>query len=339
MMNLSLPTDLVKLQAWLSPGASFTKLGFTNESSPVSYSNYKDWVQSNGHGPLGYLADHRGPMRSDVKNYYPDFQQALVFLFSYSETRGALEKLYKDEQWNGLKIASYALGFEGVDYHHLLRLELLSHLDRLKSQDPELDGVLALDVHPVLDRDLAYRAGLGWFGKNSMLINREVGSFVMIGSLLLNKPVVSGEPRALELDHCGHCRACIDRCPTDAIDESSRTITSSKCISTFTIELNHDTPAIPGHVEQGSGEIFGCDLCQDVCPWNKKPLGGGAEKTSIAAELSGRKQVQFFLLRPVSEILRELESMSERGYRKLFQSTVFERLGLRGMKKNLRLFK
>jgi len=318
-----------KLEDLLKP-FQVSAFGVTNEPVPISFSAYAGWVKRDYHKPLSYLADHRLELRSDLRQFYPDFKQAIVFLFSYSEERAGLEKIYQDQNWNGWKIASYALGFEDQDYHFVLKKKLISILDTLKKEYSGLEGVLTLDVHPVLERDLAYRSGLGWFGKNSMLIHQGLGSFVMIGSLLLNQEIQTPTPR-LETDHCGNCRACLDICPTDAINEAQRTITAEKCISTFTIELFKEAPVIPGHLERGTGEIFGCDLCQDVCPWNKKPL----QQTSLQG---ASKWANYFLLRPRNEVIAELENFSQKGFRRFFAGSVFERLGKNGLLKNLKIY-
>ncbi|MCO4795546.1 MAG: DUF1730 domain-containing protein [Bacteriovoracaceae bacterium] len=314
---------------------SIRDIGYTKLSQPMSFDHYNDWVNEGKHEPLGYLADHRKDLRSDLKNYYPEFKSALVFAFDYSPQKKSLEQFYNSEKSNGLKISSYVFGFRGVDYHIELRKRMNEVLDKLKQNRPGLSATYTLDIHPVLERDLAYKSGLGWFGKNSMLINKNFGSFFMIGSLLLDQELEL-EENTLETDHCGTCRACIDACPTDAIDVENRTIISNKCISTWTIELFKDAAEIPGHKEKGSGEIFGCDICQDVCPWNIKEQ----EKVPPGDldHLSSTKLKEFFLSRPISEIEKDLSEMSNRGFITKFKGTSLERSGRKGLLKNIKLY-
>lgn len=316
------------------------KFGYNEESSAGSFHQFEKWVEDKDHGPLSYLADHRKDLRKNLHSFFPEFQSALVFLFDYSKEKKALDEFYQSQESNGLKISSYVFGFEGLDYHEVLR-ERLSRIQDYLLESGHLDSStletkISLDIHPVLERDLAHRSGVGWFGKNSMLINREKGSFVMLGSLLFNQKLdlPSSEP---ELDHCGNCTACIEACPTDALDPVSRTLKADKCISTWTIELFKDADPIPGHLEKSGGEIFGCDICQDVCPWNTKKLN---QIISEENESRASKDLKdFFLRRPLKEILEELASMSNSKFRKRFQGTPLARTGRIGLLKNIRLFK
>jgi epoxyqueuosine reductase len=311
---------------------------YTEIAEAQSYNKFNEWTEKNWQGPLHYLTDHRKDLRKDIRKFYPEFNSALVFLFSYQAERNGIDHYLEEHpQYNKLKIASYALAYGGVDYHHELKKRLLEVGETLKLIFSGLDYQLTLDVHPVLERDLAYRSGLGWFGKNSMLISREVGSFVMIGSLLLNQKLPFPN-KSVELDHCGSCRACVDICPTGAIDGSLRQIDAAKCISTFTIELFKEDSKVPPNYENVKHEIFGCDLCQDVCPWNKR-LDSRSEysSTSLFSPTDKQKKIfDFFLLKPKKQIEHELELLSNGEFRKLFAGTALERTGRKGLLKNLR---
>lgn len=295
--------------------------GYTEESVPISFDNYNSWVKEDLHGPLSYLADHRKDLRKDLKKIYPKFESALVLLFDYAPERKRLET---ESPKN--KIASYVSGFDGQDYHFWIKDKLELVLKKLQSEHAELEGLFSIDAQPVLERDLAYRAGLGWFGKNSMLISRKNGSFFIIGSILLNKKLLN-QSRQLEPDHCGNCSACIDACPTNAIVDGRR-IDAGKCISTYTIELFKDAEPPKGFPTE-SNEIFGCDICQDVCPWNKKPL-----VRAVPASSKGKEWLKYFD-RPSEDIIRDLEGLSNRKYRKELVGTPLERTGRVGMLKNL----
>lgn len=302
--------------------------GYTEESIPQSFTHYEKWVQKNLSDPLTYLSDHRKYLRNDIKNIYPAFQSAAVFLFSYKETKKWML------QENQHSVAAYTLGFEGEDYHHSLKRKLNTLGDQLKLQIPNLDWSFSLDTQPILERDLAYRAGLGWFGKNSMLISRQDGSYFIIGTLLLNQKL-SVETKIMDVDHCGTCTACGDACPTDAIDLETRTLIASQCISTYTIEIFKDAPA-PKGFEKSRGEVFGCDICQDVCPWNKKTL------LPIKAALDLKENFVFlkdlFLLKSKKDLYHQIEGDSNRGFKKHVQGSVFDRPGRQGWLKNIKAY-
>jgi epoxyqueuosine reductase len=233
---------------------------------------------------------------------------------------------------NKHQVAGYTLGFEGEDYHQVLKKRLMMIDNFLRTSFKNLESFFTLDVQPVLERDLAYRAGLGWFGKNSMLINQKYGSYFMIGSLLLNQKLPLSQNK-VDMDHCGQCTACADACPTDAIDLETRTLTANKCISTFTIEIFKDaTP--PEGFEKSRGEFFGCDICQDVCPWNKKTLKEVPPKFSIKPELKFLEE--WFYQKSKNELTEVIEADSNRGLRKKLAGTAFDRPGKKGWLKNLR---
>lgn len=318
--------------------------GYTEEGMPTTSSEYNRWVEEKKHLPLTYLEGERQEKRQHLQNHWDEFQSAVVFLFSYHKTHHQLQKLYQSHpDWNGLKLASYSLGFAGMDYHHLLRENLEAIGERLKA-DYGVNFRLTLDTHPVLERDLAKRAGLGWFGKNSMLINRSEGSFFIIGSLLLDKKLddkLNFTTKSYELDHCGQCTRCIDACPTEAIDPVKRTIIAQDCISTFTIEQFKLDSTASDKMDLSSGAIFGCDICQDVCPWNKrvdrildKAITGQKDSWT---EMQ-KKILNFFVLRSVKDLHAELEAISGKSFEKTFSKTSFERSGRRGLLKNIRFY-
>lgn len=310
--------------------------GYTEDPIPSTLEHYNQWVAKNLHAPLNYLEGERQEKRQDITKHWPHFKSALVFLFSYHPTHLELIHLYENHpQWNGLKIASYTLGYEGEDYHNILRDKLIAIGERLKSEH-SLEYKLTLDTHPVLERDLAKRAGLGWFGKNSMLINRKHGSFFIIGSLLLDKKL-STPKTAIDEDHCGQCTRCIDACPTQAIDPESRTIVAKDCISTFTIEQFKLDTEPSRKMDLTSGFIFGCDICQDVCPWNHR-VDRHQEFRPKGFSSAQKKVLDFFLLRPLQDVSSELEGMSGKEFERVFEKTSFSRSGKRGLLKNIRFY-
>ncbi len=298
--------------------------GYTEEHLAHSYHYFQNWVENGNAGSLEYLKGQKALTRESIKNYFPHFQSALVFLFPYYQTKKDLEQV--DSK---LKIASYVHGFYGEDYHLYLRQRLGEIKNKILNEVLDCEILFTLDTQPVLERDLAYRAGLGWFGKNSMLISREHGSYFIIGSLLLSRKLHLG-PASMGVDHCGQCRACIEACPTLAITPE-RTIIAQKCISTYTIEVFKDEKPPEGY-QNSHGEIFGCDICQEVCPWNVKKL-----KTLVSRKISN-PLIDFFYSQKVEDIIASLESMSKRAFRKFFANTPLERTGRDGVLKNIKRY-
>lgn len=290
---------------------------YTESLNATTYHYYENWVAANLHGDLNYLADHRKDLRKSLADFYPEAQSSLVFLFSYQKA-AKFNKENSDQ-----KIASYVKGFEGMDYHYWIKDKLTKIASLLNLQEDHYK--LSIDMQPVLERDLAQRAGLGWFGKNSMLINKEHGSFFIISSIILNKKI-DLETSSLETDHCGTCTRCIDACPTNAIVDD-KVIDSKNCISHFTIEIFKERER-PETFKKDQPEIFGCDVCQSVCPWNNKPLRS-IEETNI--ELG---PLEFFN-QDISTIKQKLEKMSNREFRRVFKGTPLERTGRVGLLKNI----
>jgi epoxyqueuosine reductase len=299
---------------------------YTEEGEAQSFDQFSSWVEQGDHGSLGYLADYRKDLRRNLLEVYPNFQSALVFLFSYQSAKKWMIQNGRHE------IAAYALGFEGEDYHHELKRRLQLIETELKTLSPNLETFISLDAQPILERDLAYRSGLGWFGKNSMLIHQKHGSYFIIGSLLLNEKIPL-PIRHRDIDHCGQCNACVEACPTDAIDPESRTLKADKCIATFTIETMKPAPA-PEGFENSRGEIFGCDICQDVCPWNNKPLQRIEGKLELKVAFQFIKE--WFYEMPKNKLKAMIENESRRGWRKKLKGTALERPGKEGWLKNLR---
>lgn len=291
---------------------------YTEEDVPLTFEHYDKWVKNKLQGPLTYLSDQRKDKRKTLKNIHPRFKSALVFLFDYSDEKKRL--LNNSEKY---QIASYVTGFEGVDYHFWIKDKLNEIADKLNLQDYSF----SIDAQPVLERDLAYRAGLGWFGKNTMLISKKHGSYFLIGSILLSTDLELNSVNDLEPDHCGSCTKCIDYCPTNAIIDN-KILDASRCISTFTIEEFKPAP-IPQGFEKVESIIFGCDICQEVCPWNRKPIERVNENPH---------QIEWmkFFDEEINDLINKLNQMSNREYKRFFKGTPLERTGRIGMLKNLK---
>ncbi len=319
-------SDYAELLSKLLSGKTIADWAYCELDQAETFTQFRAWIEGNYHGPLNYLADERLQKRASLKNIFPSFKSAIIFLFSYANQTAALEEFYRSEKSNGLKVASFVVGFDGEDYHHVLKRQLEDIATKFKLVDSELETTLTLDVSPVLERDLAVRSGLGWFGKNSMLISKKLGSFVIIGSLLFNKKLsLPLKPRAV--DHCGTCTRCISACPTQAIGDK-RMIDARKCISTFTIEEFKEVEP-PVGFSQSRGEIFGCDICQIVCPWNSRHIK--LAPTQIGLD----ERFAELLTLPLDKLIERYSQMSNREFRRYFKGTSLERTGRLGLLKNL----
>lgn len=277
---------------------------YTEELDSLTYDRFDSWVKSGKAGVLKYLVDERKEKRKSLREFWDKTEAALVFRFFY-------------DRYNK-NISSFALGFDGHDYHQVVAEYLMNF-----SKDFDQEVKVVVDTSPILERDLAYRAGLGWFGKNSMLLSKE-GSYFMIGAVLLSKKM-SYQFKKIQSDHCGSCTKCIDSCPTSAIDGDKREVDASKCLSTYTIEIFKPTTFPKGH-EKANNLIFGCDICQEVCPWNHR----------VPLATSSDNSVSSLLTKSQSELISWLESMSNREFVRQMRGTPLERTGRVGILKNLK---
>ncbi|MEI8347664.1 MAG: QueG-associated DUF1730 domain-containing protein, partial [Pseudomonadota bacterium] len=293
----------------------------------LSFPQFTDWVDSGEVGYLGYLSDHRKTIRQDLKLLFAPAQSALVFLFSYEHFKKEESNFYHET--SGLKMGGSVLAWGGGDYHQAVGEALAKIAQKIKESYPQMEIFPCVDTAPVLERDLAYRAGLGWFGKNSLMIHPQKGSFTIIGSLILSQKLELPVRPRIE-DHCGKCQRCAQGCPTKAIDPESRTLNVRRCIGAYTIELfKRATP--PEGFEKNRGYIFGCDICQEVCPWNRESKNA-AENAPMAFNQEFKV---FFFNRPLLDIIADIEKMSNREFKRKFMGTMLERTGREGVLKNL----
>jgi epoxyqueuosine reductase len=258
----------------LARDCNFELAGVTPALPAEDRARYHDWVAAGSAGRMGYLTDHRAALRDDPRNLLPT-ARSIVCVGKLYQTPFPHTTRFDDpaRAW----ISRYAWG---DDYHQLMRRDL-ERLDALLHEraDKPFDSRICVDTAPILERTYARLAGLGWIGKNTCLINQRQGSWFFLGELLVSLELA---PDAPPPDRCGTCTRCIDACPTAAI-VPGKGLDANLCISYFTIELRGEIPeaqrsAIGPHV-------FGCDICQDVCPWNRGiekrradiPLPEGAE--------------------------------------------------------------
>lgn len=266
----------------------------------------EQWLSKGMHGSMQYMENHFD-LRIDPSKLVPGARSVITLLLNYFP---------ENEQADAApRIAKYAYG---KDYHEVIRAKLNVFLQQLRSQIGEVNGRGFVDSAPVLERSWAKRAGLGWIGKNGNLINKGTGSFFFIATLIVDVELEYDD--TIAKDYCGTCTKCIDACPTDAILDN-KVIDGSKCISYFTIELKD--ALIPGAVQGRFDDwIFGCDVCQDVCPWNRFAT---ASKESAFT--------------PIPEILNfsknDWEELTEETFKKIFKDSPIKRSKFSGIKRNL----
>lgn len=265
------------------------------------------WLASGFHGEMKWM-DRPEQDRADPRTVMPDARSVIVLATNYFTPHS-----HADHSDSG-KISRYAWG---DDYHDLVRERTRKLLELIKLEAPDVEGRACVDTAPLMEKTWAVRAGLGWIGKHSNLITKEFGSWVFLSELLLN--VELEYDREIIEDHCGTCTACLDACPTAAIVEPY-VVDSRKCISYATIELRDETlpPEIASNL---NGWLYGCDICQDVCPWNRfeKPSGEPAfEPRNGETSLS----------------LDGIDRMETEEYIERFRGSAMKRTKLSGLKRN-----
>ncbi|MCS7187225.1 MAG: tRNA epoxyqueuosine(34) reductase QueG, partial [Armatimonadota bacterium] len=236
----------------------FDLVGIAQAGKPTTYAHFERWLEQGFHGTMAYM-EQRKAERTDVKLLMPDAKSVIVVAISYFVP----DKPNKcPEGIRGL-VARYAWG---LDYHEVLLRKLKALFDHLKALLGDwVKGKAWVDTGPILERDFAFQAGLGWFGKNTCLINPKIGSYLFLGELIVNIPLTPDEP--FSRSYCGKCVRCITACPTGALIAPYQ-LDARRCISYLTIELRG---SIPRELRPLIGTwVFGCDICQDVCPWNRK---------------------------------------------------------------------
>ncbi|WP_374080177.1 tRNA epoxyqueuosine(34) reductase QueG [Bdellovibrio bacteriovorus] len=292
----------------------FSHFGFTSLSKPLSFEFYKEWLNQGLHGDMKYLEEH-APIKEDPRSKWPRAQSALVFAIPYFPHP-------EKKQDFPLKQARVSLYAQGMDYHFWFKERMASLCKKLQELMPNEEFLPFTDSSPVLERDLAKRAGLGWVGKNTCLIHPKKGSLFFIGEIYTSLKLQT-EVAPLP-DFCGTCTRCIDICPTGALLEP-RKMDARKCISYLTIE-SRQVP--PENLREKIGDwFFGCDLCQTVCPWNQKIFKG---QLSIEQNLNLSKESEDLLI----EDLRYILSASGKKIGRVFLGTPLARAGSFGLKRN-----
>jgi epoxyqueuosine reductase len=288
--------------------AGFSKTGVAAvEPLGEAADRFEAWVASGAHGLMQWM-ERRHEERRNIQMLVPDAKSILSLALNY------YSPVQVDPDADN-KISRYAWG---TDYHEVVPPMLATLLEKIREIVPGADGRYYTDTGPILERELAQRAGIGWIGKHTNVISREVGSWVFLAEIILN---IDLEPDAPASDMCGTCTRCIDACPTDAITGPYQ-IDARKCIAYLTIELKpeHDIPK--EFADKLEGWIYGCDICQDVCPWNRF-----AQPTAIP-EFAPRPEI-------VSLDTDSILSMEQEEFSARFRKSPMKRAKLAGLKRNI----
>ncbi|WP_390620514.1 tRNA epoxyqueuosine(34) reductase QueG [Psychroserpens burtonensis] len=305
-MNKTQHSQFIKTEAkrlgFLSCGIS--KAGFLEEEAP----RLEKWLKNNAHGEMRYMENHFDK-RLDPTKLVEGSKSVISLLLNY----------YPSEIQNpeSYQLSKYAYG---TDYHFVIKDKLKELLQSIQDEIGDVHGRAFVDSAPVLDKAWAAKSGLGWIGKHSNLLTQQIGSFYFIAELIIDLDL---EYDYATTDHCGTCTACIDACPTEAITEPY-VVDGSKCISYFTIELKENIPL--DFKGQFDDWMFGCDICQDVCPWNKFSKAHSEP-----------------LFNPHPELLdmtkKDWEEITKDTFNKVFKKSAVKRTKFDGLERNIKFLK
>jgi len=305
--NKSKNTDLIKTEAkrlgFLSCGIS--KAEFLQEEAP----RLEQWLNSNAHGEMQYMENHFDK-RLDPTKLVDGSRSVISLLYNYYPSENQKES-------SAPKISKYAFG---TDYHFVIKDKLKELLHFIQEEIGEVHGRAFVDSAPILEKAWAAKSGLGWIGKHSNLLTQQVGSFYFLAELIIDLDLAYDTPVT---DHCGSCTACIDACPTQAIVDPY-VVDGSKCISYFTIELKNEIPAsVKGKFDNW---MFGCDVCQDVCPWNRFSKSHNEPLFNPHPDL-------------LSMTKKDWQEITEDVFKKVFKKSAVKRTKFSGLQRNIEFLK
>lgn len=270
----------------------------------------EQWLQLGYHGKLGYMENHF-EKRTDPRKLVPGSKSVVTLMYNYFTKNEQADK-------DAPKISKYAYG---QDYHFIIKYKLKELLHFLNEKVGEVNGRCFVDSAPVMERDWAKRSGVGWTGKNTLLINPKAGSYFFLAELIIDLELEADGPLK---DYCGTCTRCIDACPTNAISPQGYLLDASKCISYLTIELKE---AIPNEFENKMENwMFGCDICQEVCPWNRFSKPHKEEAFEPHSDLLKMKK-------------KDWEEITEDVFQKIFKKSAVKRTKYSGLKRNIAFLK
>jgi len=308
MSNPERHTDLIRREAQRL-GFEFT--GFARaERLDEEARKLEAWLHQQAHGKMEYMA-RNFDMRVDPRLLVPGAKSLICLTYTYHNPQ-------KQEDPEAPKISQYAYG---QDYHHVIKERLQTLLEFIRTEIGAVDGRCFVDSAPVMEREWARRAGIGWNGKNTLTINPRRGSWFFLAEIICDLPLVYDDPIR---DHCGTCRRCIEACPTEAISPQGYFLDASKCISYLTIELKDALPTeFKGKMDNW---MFGCDVCQEVCPWNR---------------FAQKHQEPAFEPHPYLLQLRRHEWMeiTEEVFQRVFKKSAVKRTKFAGLKRNIDFLK
>ena len=286
----------------------FHKVGIVRAEPLVEEQKHLEkWLAANFHGEMKWM-EREPEKRADPTILFPGAKSIVVLALNYYTPHE-----HEEDDAKG-KISRYAWG---DDYHDVVKEKLYELFDWIKSEKPDADGKVCVDTAPFMDKAWAVRAGLGWLGKHSNVITKEFGSWFFIGEILLDFQLEY--ETAIVEDHCGTCTACLDACPTDAI-VAPFLVDSKLCLSYATIELR--SAELPPDITKNlNGWLYGCDICQDVCPWNR------FEKPTEEARFEPRPN-------NVTADLNEILSLNQEEYARKFRKSAMKRTKLAGLQRN-----
>lgn len=281
-----------------------SKADFLEEEAP----RLEKWLNQGSHGKMGYMANHF-EKRLDPRKLVDGAKSVVTLMYNYYPQKD----IFKSSHY---KISKYAYG---KDYHFVIKEKLKEMVSKIQSEIGEVNGRAFVDSAPVMERAWAKKSGLGWIGKNSLLLNKNDGSFFFLAELILDLELEYDGPVK---DYCGTCTKCIDACPTDAI--SPYVVDGSKCISYYTIELKEQLPdEVKGKFNQW---MFGCDICQDVCPWNR------FAKKHAEVEFEPHPELEKLTMNDWEELTKDV-------FNTVFQKSAVKRTKFEGLKRNIDFLK
>jgi epoxyqueuosine reductase len=302
---MMLHSDIVKiLDSLVHSQSHIINAAWVPLKKPISFEFYLNWINQKKQAGMKYL-ETQAILRADPKTWADFAKSILIFQFPY-----LTHPWTKENMTQHLSIAKYAKGY---DYHLNMIDELNQIIQKLKILFPEADFKAVTDSTPLLERDQAYQAGLGWLGKNTCLIHPKSGSFFLLGEILSSLEISDPIESKVVPNLCGKCNLCVEACPTEALSKGP-TLDANLCLSYWNIE-SQDIP--PDNIKTKMGSLFfGCDICQDVCPWNIKPLKKSREENKIegeALELNTRfktleDELRFYLTARNRELLNYIQN-------------------------------
>lgn len=302
-------SDQNKIRDFALSELGFLSIGFAKaEFMEEEARHLEQWLYQNHQGSMSYMENHFDK-RVDPTKLVPGAKTVISLLYNYYTPE-------KQHDENAPKISMYAYG---RDYHKVLKKKLKYLLSYIDESIYTVHGRAFIDSAPILERDWAKRAGLGWTGKHTLLLNPKMGSYFFLAELLIDLEIDEA-PQEVMKDYCGTCTKCIDACPTDAISPNGYILDASKCISYLTIELKEDIPS--AFSDQLENWMFGCDICQEVCPWNR--FSKKHEEADFLPKSS--------LLEKSSE---DWEALGQGEFDQLFMGSPVKRAGFDKLKQNI----